>query len=304
MNLRQGVATPRDLLRELDEPSVLIADELTPSLAAQLDWTQVRGFATDAGSRTYHTAILARSLDVPAVVGLHDASGCVQAGQLVVIDGTASEVIVDPTDGGARARGAAAPTIAGRRRRVDAERARPAATADGVRIRLEANIEFPDDLAARALRAAPKASGCTARSSCSPARRATCADEDAQYADLPRHARRHGAGAGHGPDLRRRRGSAGVATDGRRSRAAGSREDERGSRQGLRGLRLSLTRPELFRTQLRALLRAARARPAAHHVSVRLGRRAAARGAARWSTQAAAELRAGAASRAARCRSA
>ena len=53
---------------------MLIADELTPSLAAQVDWTKVRGFATDAGSRTYHTAILARSLEVPAVVGLHDAS--------------------------------------------------------------------------------------------------------------------------------------------------------------------------------------------------------------------------------------
>ena len=90
MNLRQGVATPRDLLRELDESSVLIADELTPSIAAQVDWTKVRGFATDAGSRTYHTAILARSLEVPAVVGLHDASARVQAGQLVIIDGTAS----------------------------------------------------------------------------------------------------------------------------------------------------------------------------------------------------------------------
>src|SRR5438552_8251534 len=91
------MATPRDLLRELDESSVLIADELTPSLAAQLDWSKVRGFATDAGSRTYHTAILARSIEVPAVVGLHNASQMIQAGQLVVIDGTASEVIVDPT---------------------------------------------------------------------------------------------------------------------------------------------------------------------------------------------------------------
>src|SRR4029453_13845943 len=53
MNLRQGLETARDLLRELDESSVLIADELTPSLAAQVDWTKVRGFATDAGSRPY-----------------------------------------------------------------------------------------------------------------------------------------------------------------------------------------------------------------------------------------------------------
>ena len=52
MNLRQGMESPRDLLRELDESSVLVADELTPSLAAQVDWTKVRGFATDAGSRT------------------------------------------------------------------------------------------------------------------------------------------------------------------------------------------------------------------------------------------------------------
>src|SRR5262245_6535018 len=88
MNLRKHASTTRDLLRELDESSVLIADELTPSMAAQVDWTKVRGFATDAGSRTYHTAILARSLDVPAVVGLHNASEWIQPGQLVVIDGT------------------------------------------------------------------------------------------------------------------------------------------------------------------------------------------------------------------------
>ncbi len=79
MNLRTGAATARDLLRELDESSVLIADELTPSIAAQVDWARVRGFATDAGSRTYHTAIFARSLDVPAVVGLHNASERVRA---------------------------------------------------------------------------------------------------------------------------------------------------------------------------------------------------------------------------------
>src|SRR5918999_4872983 len=94
MNMRSEKGGPRDLLQDLDTPCVLIADELTPSVVAQLDWTRIRGFATDAGSRTSHTAILARSLDVPAVVGLHNASELVQAGQLVVIDGTAGELIV------------------------------------------------------------------------------------------------------------------------------------------------------------------------------------------------------------------
>jgi len=146
MNLRHGVAT-RDLLRALDDPSILIADELTPSLAAQVDWTKVRGFATDAGSQTYHTAILARSLEVPAVVGLHEASRLVQAGQLVVLDGDAHELILDPD----------AETLARAERRAEdrppprgteGEPRGPAVTRDGVRIHLEANIEFPDDLAA------------------------------------------------------------------------------------------------------------------------------------------------------------
>src|SRR3954451_20515891 len=147
MNLRKHVATARDLLRELDESSVLIADELTPSMAAQVDWTKVRGVATDAGSRTYHTAILARSLDVPAIVGLHNASAQVQAGQIVVIDGSASELLIDPTPE-ELARAAHHADNHRPAAIVDAERRRPAATADGVPIRLDANLEFPDDLAA------------------------------------------------------------------------------------------------------------------------------------------------------------
>ncbi len=138
MNLRRGVKTPRDLLRELDEASVLIADELTPSLAAQVDWTKVRGFATDAGSRTYHTAILARSLDVPAVVGLHNGVERIRPGQLVVIDGSANEVIVDPSDE-VLAR-AARQGEDHRPASPEGDRRRPATTADGLRIRLDANI--------------------------------------------------------------------------------------------------------------------------------------------------------------------
>jgi hypothetical protein len=73
MNVRQGFASTGTCCRRSTSvhPGRRRAD---PSLAAQVDWSKVRGFATDAGSRTYHTAILARSLDVPAVVGLHEAS--------------------------------------------------------------------------------------------------------------------------------------------------------------------------------------------------------------------------------------
>src|SRR5687767_8341344 len=96
MNLRDEKGGARDFLQDLDTPCVLIADELTPSVVAQLDWTRIRGFATDAGSRTYHTAILARSLGVPAVVGLHHASVRVPPGASVIVDGETGEVTIDP----------------------------------------------------------------------------------------------------------------------------------------------------------------------------------------------------------------
>ena len=210
MNLRQGVATPRDLLRELDESSVLIADELTPSLAAQVDWTKVRGFATDAGSRTYHTAILARSLDVPAVVGLHNASERVQPGQLVVIDGTASEVILDPTP----------EELA--RAAQHADDHRPAASAEAERraarpspptacaIRLDANIEFPDDLAA-ARYAGAEGIGLYRSEFLLTGGVEDIGDEDRQYEIYRGMLEGDGAGHGDRADLRRRRGSARVA---------------------------------------------------------------------------------------------
>ena len=255
MNLRQGVATPRDLLRELDESSVLVADELTPSLAAQVDWTKVRGFATDAGSRTYHTAILARSLEVPAVVGLHDASRLIRPGELVVLDGLRGEVLVDPTpeelarvarDAEDRRPG----TI------VSPGERRPATTADGVRITLDANIEFPDDLAA-ARYAGAEGIGLY-RSEFLLATDGAEDDEDRQY-EIYR-----GMLEGMAPGTVTVR-TFDVDEDQLSSRmlptSLGGRwavDEARAGRQGLRGLRLSLTRPELFQAQLRALLRAGR----------------------------------------------
>jgi phosphoenolpyruvate-protein phosphotransferase (PTS system enzyme I) len=253
MNLRPGTATPRDLLRELDEASVLIADELTPSLVAQIDWTRVRGFATDAGGRTYHSAILARSLEVPAVVGLHDASRIIQPGQLVVIDGSANEVIVDPGEEllarASRHRDDRAPAI------PHDEQRGPTLTADGVRIRLDANIEFPDDLAAAKYAGAEGIGLFRSEfllTGVSP-QAAVSGDEDAQY-EVYRSMLE-----GMAPGMVTVRTFDVDEDQLARPLVDGWVADaERAGRQGLRGLRLSLARPELFRVQLRALLRAAR----------------------------------------------
>jgi phosphotransferase system enzyme I (PtsI) len=158
MNLRDEKGSARDLLQDLETPCVLIADELTPSVVAQLDWTRIRGFATDAGSRTYHTAILARSLGVPAVVGLHNVSRRVPPRAWVIVDASTGEVLINPPDD-VRREAEARATLSRGRVSVPHQAEGPTETADGIRIVLEANIERADDApaAAAAPRPAPRA---------------------------------------------------------------------------------------------------------------------------------------------------
>ena len=254
MNLRQGVATPRDLLRAIEEASVLIADELTPSLAAQVDWTKVRGFATDAGSRTYHTAILARSLEVPAVVGLHEASGRIQPGHLVVIDGTGNEIIIDP-DEETLARSMRGSDVDRRApRHAEIERRRPATTLDGVRIRLDANIEFADDLLT-ARYAGAEGIGLY-RSEFLLTGHHGIPSEEQQYAIYRKMVEGMAPGSVTVRTFDVDEDQLALRSTDPTLGGSWIADEERGSRQGLRGLRLSLTRPELFGVQRRALLRA------------------------------------------------
>jgi phosphotransferase system enzyme I (PtsI) len=85
-------------LGQLSEPCIIIAHDLTPSKTAQLDRKNVLGFATDIGSRTSHTAIMARSLRIPAVVGLKNASEILTNGEYALLDGYNGHIVVNPTD--------------------------------------------------------------------------------------------------------------------------------------------------------------------------------------------------------------
>jgi phosphotransferase system enzyme I (PtsI) len=192
---------------------------------------------------------------VPAVVGLHNASRSIEAGQLVVIDGSDNAVIIDPTDEVlsrvARYAHDRQPAVG-----VDAERRRPATTADGVRVRLEANIEFPDDLAA-ARYAGAEGIGLYRSEFLLSSTARDIGDEDRQYEIY----RGMVEGMAPGPVTIRTfdvdEDQLAFHAEGRGVDGAWADED-RGSRQGRRGLRLSLSRPELFQVQVRALLRAAR----------------------------------------------
>jgi phosphotransferase system enzyme I (PtsI) len=243
LNLRGG-SGPADLLRGVSAPCVLVADDLPPSVAAQIDWTQVLGFATDVGSWTYHTAILARSLRVPAVVGLRDASDRIPPGSRIVVDGSRGELIVDPTPAVlAEVSAEAAPR--GPRAEDGHE---PAITTDGVRVVLEANIEFLEDVTL-ALEAGADGIGLfrseylLARGSVEPLA------EGRQYEMY----RRLLEGMAPKPVTIRTFdvGDEAVRADW---------QDDAAQRPGpgLHAIRLSLARRDLFRAQLRALFRASR----------------------------------------------
>jgi len=140
----QGKA-PKPFLA-LTEPHILIAHNLTPSDTATMQKERVLGIATDLGSRTSHTAILARSLNIPAVVGLHNATDKLETGQEVLIDGTNGLVIVDPKPETLAYYG----ELESRRIRVVAKlkelRETKSTTRDGRHIVLSANIELPEDV--------------------------------------------------------------------------------------------------------------------------------------------------------------
>ncbi len=143
LNLRGAGDAPS--LRRLPGSFVLVAAGLAPSDAAELDWERVLAVATDEGSATYHTSILARSFGVPAVVGLREATRRIAPGSLVVVDGTRGQVVTEPS----------APMLASfraaqERDRVEEERlqsiqALASVTRDDARVVLLANVEFPDD---------------------------------------------------------------------------------------------------------------------------------------------------------------
>ena len=244
MNLRHGARGPRELLSQIDGPSILIADELTASVAAQLDWSRVQAFATDAGSRTYHTAILARSLKVPAIVGLHDASLRIAAGTPLVLDGTTGELVMAPSAEmiDAAHRRATRP----RRRGVPTADAGPVSTTDGVRVRLEANVELLEDLEYLNEHGA-EGVGLYRSEFMLSGRPLESVTEDEQYALyrslIERVAPRPVTIRTF--DLDERQVGLNVA-----------RPERRRMRPGLRGLRLGLANPALLRTQLRALVRA------------------------------------------------
>jgi phosphotransferase system enzyme I (PtsI) len=224
---------------------ILVTHDLTPSLTVQLDRDAIIGIATDAGTRTSHVAILARSLGLPAVVGLRDATERLTGNEHVILDGTSGILIVDPTPSQIKTYRERRATEALEDKELQALSAADSVTLDGHWVTLRANVDLPEE-ADFAARSGAEGVGLM-RTEFLVVGRATMPDEEEQY-----RAYRHVVEAFGGRPVVIR--TFDVGGD---KLPIGSYPTDPNPFLGWRAIRMCLDEPELFKTQLRALLRAA-----------------------------------------------
>ncbi|WP_267592427.1 phosphoenolpyruvate--protein phosphotransferase [Enterococcus faecalis] len=139
-----GVTLPNPSM--INEEVIVVAHDLTPSDTAQLDRTYVKAFVTDIGGRTSHSAIMARSLEIPAIVGTKEITDKVKAGDILAVNGIIGDVIIDPTDAEKSEFEAEAKAYADQKAEWDKQKNAETVTADGKHVELAANIGTPKDL--------------------------------------------------------------------------------------------------------------------------------------------------------------
>ena len=143
--LKQLLGRKREYVEHISEEVAIVARELSPTQTAGFNKKYVKGLATDAGGRTSHTAIVARSLGIPAVVALEDLTEIIRGGDTVIIDGNRGIVIVNPDHETIRQYEKYGQELAELEHKLDAIKEKPAETRDGTIITLLGNIEFPDE---------------------------------------------------------------------------------------------------------------------------------------------------------------
>jgi len=244
-SLLPQAAHARDFAGE--DPLVLVANDIAPADMLQFKGSVFKGFVTDVGGRTSHTAIVARSMDIPAVVGAREASRLVRQDDWLIIDGDTGVVVVNPT-----------PIVLEeyrfRQRQSELERARlhrlrhmPSVTLDGQAVELLANIELPAD-AANALEAGAVGVGLFRSEFLFMNRNGELPDEDEQF-----EAYRAAVAAMGGLPVTIR--TVDIGADKPLERMA-AHDHALNPALGLRAIRWSLSEPDMFRQQLRAILRA------------------------------------------------
>lgn len=238
--------TQDDLLTgQPDGPVIVVAHELSPGLTVQLDRDRLAGFLSEEGTRTSHTAILAHSLGIPAVMGVRGAVGRIAPGTVILLDGQSGAVVLDPTP--AELRDASIQVT--RRRKLELEFEalvdRPVITPDGEGIDLDVNLDLPEEIDL-ALRSGAKGVGLV-RTEFLVLGRTSLPSEEEQAAYYTRVL----AAFPRGPVTIRT-----FDLGGDKFPVAFDAAIEDNPFLGWRSIRVCLDQPQVFRPQLRALLRA------------------------------------------------
>ncbi|MBS5865812.1 MAG: phosphoenolpyruvate--protein phosphotransferase [Coriobacteriaceae bacterium] len=135
-------------LSNLPEHSVVVVRELTPSMTADIDKNNIAGIITETGGRTSHSAIIARAMEIPAVLSVENCTTAINNGDLLIVDGTQGEVFLDPSNEELDSYRFKAELLAADKKRLEVYRGKPTNTADGMSKLLVANIGNPDDATA------------------------------------------------------------------------------------------------------------------------------------------------------------
>ena len=230
-------------LSHLEKEVVLVGHDIPPSRVASLDREHVLGFAADVGGMTSHTAIVARDLGIPAVVGLKTVSTDLSPGDIIILDGHTGRVIISPDEGTLRRYERFMRKEEGTRSLLVKEAREPAVTKDGARVHVCCNIEFPEEVRSAREHGAEgiglfRTEFLYLRSESVPNERehlAAYREVLRSLGDRPLVIRTFDLGA---------------------DKLDGGRERERNPMLGTRSIRLAMRKPDVFKTQIRAILRA------------------------------------------------
>ena len=243
--LRNLVGHKQESLADIKDEAVIIAHDLAPSDTLMMRKDKILGFATDAGSRTSHTAILARSLGIPATVGLENITAAVKTGDVVILDGIHGVVIIDPDEE------TFLDYLKKQRRykyfeqELEKLRTLPAVTLDGHTVQLQGNIELPEEVASAAEHGGAGIG--LYRTEFLFLNRQTLPTEEEHY-----NAYRHVAEKAGPHEVVIRT----LDVGGDKVGLPGGFEKEANPALGLRAIRFCLQKQDIFRTQLRGILRA------------------------------------------------
>jgi phosphotransferase system enzyme I (PtsI) len=243
--LRRMTGALQESINDFEGRAIIVTHDLSPADVLQIDKSRIIGFATDLGGKTSHTSILARALEIPAVVGLETATSVIMTGDHFIIDGTAGTVIVNPDDETFRDYLSRKQYYEYRDRELAKLKTLPSMTLDGHRVSLKGNLEFIEELSSLSSHGGEGVG--LYRTEMLFMNRSDLPDEEEQFAAYSQMAKMVSpwpvsirtldvGGDKFVPDL--------------------NLGDELNPALGLRAIRLSLRNPEILRPQLRAILRA------------------------------------------------